>query len=179
MSELKTLARPYAEAVFELAKESGTIDQWSKRLEFLAIVMADREIAWAAVNPKIPRQTFLRLILEIGKEYLDREGENFVKLLVQNQRIALVGQIRELFEQYRAAHEGCVDVKVTTAYPLDEQDRTHLIAALARRLGKENIRLSIEEDKDLIGGVVIRVGDKVIDGSVRGQLERLAKRLAA
>jgi F-type H+-transporting ATPase subunit delta len=178
VSDLKTLARPYAEAVFKLAQETGRIDQWSRMLEFLATVMADREMAWAAANPKVGEQAFLRLILEVGKGYLDREGENFVKLLVHSRRITLIDQIRELFEQYRAEHEGYMDVKVITAYPLSEEDRASLVAELEKNLGKK-IRLSSQEDADLIGGVVIRAGDKVIDGSVRGQLERLAKRLLA
>ncbi len=174
--ELKTLARPYAEAVFDQARETGKIEQWSRMLEFLATAMADKALAWAAVNPKVGEQAFLRLILEIGKGYLDQEGENFVKLLVQNDRITLVDQIRELFEQYRIEHEGYVDVSVITAYPLSEEDQASLVAALEKNLGKK-VRLTSREDRDLIGGVVIQAGDKVIDGSVRGQLERLAKRL--
>lgn len=178
MSELKTLARPYAEAVFNHAQETGRIDQWSRMLEFLATAMADKELAWAAVNPKVGDQAFLRLILEVGKGYLDQEGENFVKLLVHYHRITLVDQIRQLFEQYRIEHEGYVDVNVITAYSMSEEDRASLVAALEKNLGRK-IRLTSREDRDLIGGVVIRAGDKVIDGSVRGQLERLAKRLKA
>lgn len=177
MSELKTLARPYAQSVFDQAKETGRIDQWSRMLEFLATAMADKELARAAVNPKVDRLAFLRLILEVGKGYLDQEGENFVKLLVRNNRITLVGQIRELFEQYRIEHEGYIDVDVITAYPLNEEDRASLVAALEKNLGKK-IRLTSREDRDLIGGVVIQAGDKVIDGSVRGQLERLARSLS-
>jgi F-type H+-transporting ATPase subunit delta len=176
--ELRTLARPYAKAIFELAKASGKIAHWSRMLEFLATVMAEKEMARAAVNPKLDAQTFLRLLLELGKGYLDQEGENFVKLLVLNRRITLVNQIRQLFEEYRAEYEGVAEAKVTSAYPLREEDLKALTSALEKQLNKQ-IRLSLAEDRTLIGGVVIRVGDKVIDGSVRGQLERLAKRLMA
>lgn len=176
--ELKTLARPYAEAVFKQALETDRIAQWSRMLEFLATAMADKELAWAAVNPKIESQTFLRLILEIGKGYLDQEGENFVKLLVHNRRITLAGQIRQLFEQYRLEHEGYVEVKVVSAFPLREEDTAALTSALEKNL-RRRVRLEVQENKDLIGGVVIQAGDKVIDGSVRGQLERLAKTLKA
>lgn len=176
--ELKTLARPYAEAVFNQARESGRIEQWSKMLAFLATALADKELAWAAVNPKIESQTFLRLILEIGKGYLDQEGENFVRLLVHNRRITLVGPIQELFEQYRTEHEGYVEVKVASAFPLQEEETTSLAAALEKKLGKR-VRLEVQENKDLIGGVVIQAGDTVIDGSVRGQLQRLAQTLKA
>lgn len=178
MSELKTLARPYAEAVFRHAQETGRIDQWSQMLEFLAVAMSDKELAWEAANPKVGKEAFLRLLLEIGKGYLDREGENFVKLLVHNHRIALVGKIRELFEQYRIEHEGYVNANVITAYPASEEDLASLAAALEKKLGRK-VRLTSQVDERLLGGVVIQAGDKVIDGSVRGQLERLAKRLRA
>ncbi|GAB4357349.1 MAG: F0F1 ATP synthase subunit delta [Methylohalobius crimeensis] len=178
MSELKTLARPYAEAVFEQAREAGTIEQWSRMLEFLTLAMKDEELAWAAVNPKVEKEAFERLLLDIGKGYLDREGENFVKLLVHNNRIALVDPIRDLFEQYRTEHEGYAEVQVVSAYPLAEEDRAALTAALEKKLGKK-IRLDARHNQALIGGIVIQAGDKVIDGSVKGQLERLAKRLKA
>ncbi len=176
MSELTTLARPYAEAVFKLALEKGNLEQWSRTLEFLATAMGDKELAWMAQNPNVPKGEFLRVLFDVGKGYLDKGGENFIRLLVHNGRIDLVGQIRELFESYRAGHEGYVDVKVTTAYPLTEEDQEKLISALEKHLGKK-VHLQVDQDRGLIGGVIIRAGDKVIDGSVRGRLERMAKRL--
>ena len=176
MSELTTLARPYAEAVFKLAVEKGTLQKWSTMLEFLAVAMSDRELSWMAQNPNVPKEEFIRVLLDVGKGYIDREGENFIRLLVHNGRINLVPQIKDLFESYRAEKEGYVDVEVTTAYPLSEQDREKLISSLEASLGKK-IRLQEELDRGLIGGVIIRAGDKVIDGSLQGRLERMAKRL--
>ncbi|BCX88412.1 F-type H+-transporting ATPase subunit delta [Methylomarinovum tepidoasis] len=176
MSEPITLARPYAEAAFKHALESGRLEQWSKMLAFLAAALSDPELVALAQNPKIGKERFLQILLDIGKGYLDAEGQNFVKLLVHNDRITLAPQIHELFERYRAEHEGIVDVEVRTAYPLEAEDQAKLTRALEKALGRK-IRLQLAEDRDLIGGVVIRAGDKVIDGSVRGRLERLAKRL--
>ncbi len=176
MSELTTLARPYAEAVFKLALEEGTLHKWSQMLEFLAVAMSDKELAWMAQNPNVPKEDFLRVLLEVGKGYLDKEGENFVRLLVHNGRIGLLPQIRDLFESYRAAQEGYVDVEVMTAYPLSEGDKETLISALEKNLGKK-VYLQEVQDRGLIGGVVIRAGDKVIDGSLKGRLERMAKKL--
>ncbi len=176
MSELTTLARPYAEAVFKLALEKGALQKWSQMLEFLAVAMSDKELAWMAQNPNVPKEDFLRVLLEVGKGYLDKEGENFVRLLVHNGRIGLLPQIRDLFESYRAEHEGYVDVEVVTAFPLSDEDKETLISALEKNLGKK-VHLQALQDRGLIGGVIIRAGDKVIDGSIKGRLERMAKRL--
>ena len=176
MTELATMARPYAEAVFKRALESGRLEEWSRMLAFLATVIGDPEMAALAVNPNVKREDFLRLLLDLGKGHLDEEGENFVKILVYNGRVTLLPRIHELFERYLAEHQGVAEVEVTTAYPLSEEDRAELIQALERNLGKR-VQLVLHEDRQLIGGVRIRAGDKVIDGSVRGRLERLAKRL--
>ncbi|MCF6195162.1 MAG: F0F1 ATP synthase subunit delta [Emcibacter sp.] len=176
MTELATMARPYAEAVFKRALESGRLEEWSRMLEFLATVIADEEMAALAVDPNVKREDVLRILLDVGKGYLDREGENFVKVLVFNGRVTLLPVIRKLFERYLSEHQGIVDVEVATAYPLSREDRTMLVQALERNLGKR-VRLDVHEDRQLIGGIRVRAGDKVIDGSVRGRLERLAKRL--
>ncbi len=176
MTELSTIARPYAEAVFKRALESGRLEEWSRMLAFLAAVVGDEEMTALAADPNVKREDFLRILLDLGKGYLDEEGENFVKILVHNGRVVLLPQIHELFERYLAEHQGIAEVEVTTAYPLSEEDRTELVQALERNLGKR-VQLQVREDRQLIGGVRIQAGDKVIDGSVRGQLERLAKRL--
>jgi len=176
MSELTTLARPYAEAVFKRALESGRLAAWSETLAFLAAVVTDEGIARLVADPNLNRSDLIRILLEIGKGRLDREGENLVRLLVQNSRIALVPLIRDLYERQRAEHQGVTDVAVCSAYPLDGKDRDRLVKVLEKNLGRK-VRLSVTEDRGLIGGVVIRTGDRVIDASVRGQLERMAKRL--
>lgn len=176
MSEFSTLARPYAEAVFKHALESGKLDHWAEILEFLALAVQDPELAKVVANPKVEKSKLLSLMAEIGKGVLDQEGLNFVRLLIDNDRINLIGEIRRLYHQLQAMHEGVLDVEVTTAFDLSKDNEQALMAALQKKFGKE-IRLHIQQERDLIGGVVIKAGDKVIDGSVRGQLECLSKRL--
>lgn len=176
MSELVTLARPYAVAAYKRASETGTADQWSAHLAFLSAVMADQRMQAAASNPKVRREALVKAFLALCEGRLDSEGQNFLRLLIENNRLSLVGSIAELFEQYRAEHEGYVNVDVATAYELTAGEKTKLTKTLNKVLGKE-ARLKVSVDKNLIGGVYIRAGDRVIDASVRGQIERLAKSL--
>jgi F-type H+-transporting ATPase subunit delta len=176
MSGSATLARPYAEAVFKRAKETGSTEQWSDTLAFLAAVMNDDRLSRAAVNPKVDRHAFTELLLDICKGHITDEGENLLKLLVENNRLNQAASIQELFEQYRAEDEGYIDVDVKTAFPIDDRQQRQLTSALEKTFHKQ-VRLRTERDDTLIGGVLIRAGDTVIDGSIRGQLQQLAKRL--
>jgi F-type H+-transporting ATPase subunit delta len=176
MSELATLARPYATAAYKRAKETGSTAKWSESLAFLAAVTQDPQIAKAASNPKANKERFIAALLDLCQDKLDSEGANFVRLLVANRRLALVPLISEQFELYRADEEGYVEVEVRTAYPLDEAESEQLTAVLQRTLGKQP-RLQVQVDESLIGGVLVKAGDRVIDASVRGQIQRLAKRL--
>jgi F-type H+-transporting ATPase subunit delta len=176
MGELTTLARPYAVAVYKRARETGTADRWTESLAFLAAVMEDQRITQAAANPKARRDQFAAAFLELCQGRLDAESENFVRLLIQNHRLNLVKYIAELYEQYKAADEGYAEVEVRTAFPLEAEDEARLASTLGAALHKET-RLRVTVDESLIGGVYIRAGDRVIDASVRGQIERLAKRL--
>lgn len=178
MSELATLARPYAEAVYKRAKETSTSEQWSEALGFLAEVMSDERLSRAARNPRVEKEGFSELLLDVCQGQIHDEGERFVKLLIQNNRLNLAGPIRVLFEQYRAEDEGYVAVDVKTAYPVPEKEQGQLATALESSFNKK-VHLSMEEDSSLIGGVLIRAGDQVIDGSVRGQLQQLAKQLCS
>ncbi|CCE22032.1 MULTISPECIES: F0F1 ATP synthase subunit delta [Methylotuvimicrobium] len=176
MSELATLARPYAEAAFKRAKEIGATAQWSDNLAFLSAVLSDSNIALAADNPKIAKESFLNLMLDICGEHLDQEGKNFLKLLIQNNRLKLAAQIAKIYEQFRADDEGYSEVQVISAYPLTEDEQGNLVSRLERWLNKQ-VRLDIWNDRSLIGGVLIRAGDKVIDGTVKGQLLHMQKAL--
>lgn len=176
MSELATLARPYAEAVFKRAKETRSAEKWSDMLAFVSSVMQDEKLAAAAGNPRVGKERFARLLLDICEGQLNDEGKNLVKLLIQNNRLKLAGHIRELFEALKAEDEGYVDVDVKTAYPFSTKDEAEIAKVLEKSLRK-NVRLRVEVDRTLIGGFLARAGDRVIDGSVRGQLQRLARRL--
>ena len=176
MSELATLARPYATAAYKRSKETGSTGKWSESLAFLAAVTKDAQIAQASANPMANKARFISSLLDLCQGKLDGEGENFVRLLVANRRLALAGLISEQFEQYRADEEGYVEVDVRTAFALDDAESERLATVLRQALGKQP-RLHIQVDESLIGGVLVKAGDRVIDASVRGQIQRLAKRL--
>ncbi len=176
MTELATLARPYAEAVFARAKETGRTGQWSSMLAFIAVVVRDRELAAIVDNPKVGDKDLIRLLLDICGEQIDAEGANLLKLLLANGRLSIVAQIARLYEEYRAADEGYADVKVLTAYAITKAEEKKLEVALAKKLNKK-VHMSLEVDESLIGGILVRAGDMVIDGSIKGQLQQLAKGL--
>lgn len=176
MSESATLARPYAEAVFKYARETGTAERWSDNLKFLAIALKDKALAAAANNPRIPKSRVSELLLDVGRDYLSDEGKNFVRVLVENNRLKLLPDIQSLFEAYRAEDEGFIEAEVRTAFPLNKEAEKQLAKTLESVL-KRKVQFRVGEDRSLIGGVIIRAGDTVIDASVRGQLQKLAKRL--
>lgn len=176
MSELATLARPYAIAAYKRAKETGAVSRWSETLAFLVQIMGDERMARAEANPKGSRERFVRALLDLCGDRLDRESENFVRILAENRRLGLIERIREQFEEYRADEEGYIEVAVATAYPLEDSERERIASALRKALNKEP-RLTVELDESLIGGVLVKAGDRVIDASVRGQIQRLAQSL--
>ena len=171
-----TIARPYAEAVFARAEESGKLDQWSEMLEFLGMVVVDPAIAPVVGNPLIDGEALTDLLLDIGGERLDNEGSNLVRLLVENNRLAVLPEIGSLFEGLKAEKQRTLNVQVTTAFALEPEQEKTIAAALKAKLGRD-VTISSEKDPDLIGGVHIRAGDLVIDGSVRGKLQQLANEL--
>jgi len=171
-----TIARPYAEAVFARALESGRLAEWGEVLEFLAAVVSDPSARDFVTNPAVDQQQKIDLITEVAGERLDEEGRNLVRLLVANGRLVLLPEISRLYAQLQSAHEGLLDVQVTSAYALDTELEQQLAAILKEKLGRE-VKISSEQDPGLIGGVKIRAGDLVIDGSVAGQLSRLANEL--
>ena len=176
MSELSTLARPYAEAVFKRALETETTEQWSTTLAFVAAVVNDITFAAIIDNPKVSDEQLITLLLDICKEQTTKESENFLKLLVQNNRLILADAIYNLYEAEKAEKEGYIDVDVSTAYAFTKEDEKKLSVALEKELNKE-VRLTIQVDKSLIGGFIAKAGDLVIDGSVKGQLQIMQKTL--
>jgi F-type H+-transporting ATPase subunit delta len=176
MSELATLARPYAVAVFKRAKETDSAKTWSKNLAFLAAVLVDKSISGVIDDPKIGKSALSTLLLNICEGQLDQEGSNFLKLLIENNRLSLIVAIAEIFETYKAEDEGSIDVDVTTAFAFTKESKQSFNITLEKAFGKK-INMKIAVDSSLIGGVLVRAGDQVIDGSVRGQLQQLAQRL--
>ena len=177
MADKSTIARPYAKAAFEQARERGRLGPWSEALRTAAAVVSDPRVEALLGNPRVTPEELTALISEIAGPQLEEEGRNFVRTLADNHRLAVLPEISALFDELKGEAEGVMDVAVTSAVPLDEAQRAQLTAALQRRLGR-TVRLQCGTDPALIGGAVLRAGDLVIDGSLRGRLERIAYALA-
>ena len=177
MADKSTIARPYAKAAFEEAREHGRLGPWSGALRTAAAVVGDARVAALLGNPRVTPEELAALVIAIAGPQLDEEGCNFVRTLADNGRLAFLPEIAALFDELKSEAEGVIDVTVTSAAPLDEAQRNKLAAALERRL-KRTVRLQCATDPALIGGAVLRAGDMVIDGSLRGRLERIAYALA-
>lgn len=171
--ESTTIARPYAEAVFARALETDSLELWSDMLGLLGIVVQDPALAGLATSPKLTRDRLAELLIEIGGGRLNEEGQNLVKLLVRNGRVSVLPEIAALFEAMKSEQEGVVEVRVASAFPVKPAEEQALAAALKRKLGRE-VRITSEQDPELIGGVRVRAGDLVIDGSISAQLRQLA-----
>ena len=176
MTELATLARPYASAVFKCAKETASTAKWSESLAFMSAVMTSQDMAGVISNPKVNRDKLAELVQAICKDQVDKEGTNFLKMLLENNRLALLPDITKQFEVLKAEDEGYGEVEVVTAYAFTKEAQTKFAAALEKKFNKK-IHMNVTVDKSLIGGVVVRSGDRVIDGSVKGQLQHLQKAL--
>jgi F-type H+-transporting ATPase subunit delta len=140
------------------------------------VLTQNPEIIEIIDNPKISKSRLTQLLLDITQGYLTREGENLLKLLVQNNRLILAPQISDLYEMHKAQTEGYIDVDVKTAYPFTELEAQSFRLSLEKRWAK-TVRMSVSVDESLIGGFRVKAGDQVIDGSIKGQLQQLAKRL--
>src|SRR5262245_5231297 len=178
MADKTTIARPYARAAFADARSSGRLAPWSEALRAGSTAVQDERVQNLLGDPRVTPEQLAQLITEIAGSNLDEHGRNFVQTLAENRRLARLPEISQLFDQLKDAEEGVVDVTVTSAAPLGEDQQRSLAQALKRRLNRE-VRLHAETDAALIGGAVIRAGDLVIDGSLRSRLERIAYELTA
>jgi F-type H+-transporting ATPase subunit delta len=176
MAELATLARPYANAVFAVAKQDGELERWSRMLGFLAVAAGDSQVKLLLDSPEVAdEQKAFRLSEVCGDELNDR-ARKFVQTLARNKRLDLIDEIRAQFESLRAAEEQVLDVEVVSAYPLSDEHSAAIGSSLRAKYSKE-VNLTSVVDRNLLGGAIIRAGDTVIDGSVRGKLDKLAESL--
>jgi F-type H+-transporting ATPase subunit delta len=175
MAENLTIARPYAEAVFAQADGSRALDRWSRALAVMAAVAADPDMRKAIGNPNLTGDQVYGLFAGACGD-LSVEAQNFVRVLIENGRLALLPEIREIYEELKNVREGVVDAVIRSAYPLDSGQVAALVADLERRF-KRKVEPRVEVDAGLIGGVRVQVGDEVIDGSVRGRLAAMAAAL--
>ena len=171
-----TVARPYAEAVFERARETGRLGEWAETLQFLADAMREPELVAFVTDPKLTPAQRTEVMLDLGRARLDAEAQNLVRALVENDRLVVLPEIAALYETRKREAEGQTKVVVSSALPLDATVLEQLAGALKAKLGQQ-VEITTEEDPSLIGGVRIRAGDTVIDGSVRGRLHQLANEL--
>lgn len=176
MAERQTLARPYAEAAFRLARDNKSLPAWSGMLHFASQLGTDERVARLARDPKVPRARFLELFLGVLGDRATPEFANFVRVLQTNGRLALLPEIAMQFDELRAGAEGTVEAEVVSAFDVSADEQKRIQAALAKRLNRE-VTLTTRVDRALIGGIVIRAGDMVIDGSARGRLQALANSL--
>lgn len=177
MAESATVARPYARAAFEFAQGAKALARWGDLLETAAMVVRDARVTALLGNPKVTTLALADFVLDIAGEKADEHGRNFVRLLAQNQRLALLPEIAAQYALLRAAAENTVDVEVVSAIALSEAETEKFARALTRRLNRV-VRLHPSVDPGLIGGAVVRAGDFVLDGSLKGKLERLGQSMA-
>ena len=177
MAEAISVARPYAIAAFDEASKLGELKSWSGMLLSAADAVVDPQVRALITSPRVSRSQLEGLMLALCGDKLSATERNFIKLLVESQRLILLPEIAAMFEAMRAEAEQSVDVVVTSAFDLDEAQKQKIAAAMKKRMGRE-VRLSCATDRGLLGGIVIRAGDKVIDGSARTHLAELANALA-
>jgi F-type H+-transporting ATPase subunit delta len=178
MAERATIARPYAKAAFEYARGANDFAAWSQTLARLAGIVADPRVAVLTKSPQWSAADIAGLVIDIAGASLDAGMQNFVRVLAENHRLLLLPEIAAHYEEFRSAVENTVDVEVVSAVKLDAAQSDKLSAALAKRL-KRNVRMKNSVDVTLLGGAVLRAGDLVIDGSLKGRLERLATELTS
>lgn len=171
MAEITTIARPYAEAVFALADQGGALAQWSETLGRFALVAQAPEMGELFGNPKVTNAQFVDLFASTAST-MPSEAKGLLLMLAENKRLEALPAVHEQFELLKAEREGAVDATIESAFPLEGGELNALVADLERRF-KRKIRPQVTVVKELIGGARVTVGDKVIDGTVRGKLDAM------
>jgi F-type H+-transporting ATPase subunit delta len=174
MAELTTIARPYAKAVFADAQEKNSLDVWSSSLATLAAFAADADLAKVLSHPSLTASQQAQALVDVCGDKLNEAAKNLVAILAENKRLSLLPEIAALYEELKARMQNAVDVVVTSAFALSEEQSAKLASALKAKLNCE-IRMTSDVDESLIGGAIIRAGDLVIDGSLTGKLSKLAE----
>ena len=176
MAEIATLARPYANAVFELARSNDRLDKWSRMLGLLSATVQTREAQALIGSPALPSTAKAHRLTDVVRDELDAGGRRFVLVLADNKRLELLPEIAAQFEERKAEAEQVLDVEITAAVALSEAQVQDYVQALERRFNQQ-VNVTAIVEPDLVGGAVVRAGDTVIDGSVRGRLTRLVEAL--
>jgi F-type H+-transporting ATPase subunit delta len=178
MAEPSTVARPYAEAAFRLADAGGALAKWSQMLAELSQVSMDERVRASVADPAMSDAKVSGLFIAILAGQLNGEAENFVRVLAENGRLGLLPEVRAQFEALKNEREGVVEAEVQSAFELTEAQLADLVQRLEKKTGRK-VRTTVHVNKDLIAGVKVVLGDKVIDGSARAQLGALESALKA
>ena len=178
MAEPSTVARPYAEAAFKLADADHALGRWSEMLRALALIAADARVRTAIADPNVSAERIGGIFISVLAERLSAEGVNLVRVLAYNRRLELLPLIQEQFESLKNEREGVIEAEVQSAFELAAEQVRDLVQRLEKKTGRK-VKPRIEIRKDLIAGVRIVLGDKVIDGSARAQLAALETALKA
>ena len=173
MADFTTAARPYANAIFDIANGADTLDSWSDALANLANVVNDAQMSELLTNPEMGKEQKGELLIQVLADKLNEQQQNLVKLMAENGRLIIMKDVQEQFEVARAKAENKVDAEVVSAFELSAQQTDELINTLKNKLGCD-ITLTTTIDESLIGGVVIKAGDTIIDASMKSQLDSLA-----
>lgn len=174
MSELTTIARPYAKAAFEFAVEKQTVSDWNDMLVFAAQVANNQQVSSFIANKAAEEQA--NIFISVCAEQINEYGQNLVKVLAENGRLAALPEVAELFTEFKAEYDKEIDVDIISAAELTEAQLATLVSALEKRFSRK-IKLNCSVDETLVGGLIVKAGDNVIDGSLRGKLNRLATTL--
>jgi F-type H+-transporting ATPase subunit delta len=178
MAELATIARPYAEAAFEIARDGQVLPAWSDMLRFAATIVSDPRVAEALDNPRLDAAAKESLLLSIGGDRFSGEARNFIRVLVEAERIALLPQIAAMFDTLKNQAEATARATIESAFELTDAQVAELRSALEKRFGKK-IETTVTVNRDLIGGARVTVGDAVLDGSVQAKLAAMRAALRA
>ena len=176
MAESVTIARPYAQAVFRLARENKALAAWSNRLQRLVAIAQDPQMTKVVGNPKFSAGQVADLFVSLSGEPDSQELASFIGVLAENERLDVLMQIQEIYEQLKGEDEGVKDALVSSAYPLDDEQLKNLMSQLETHFGSK-LQPRVELDVALIGGVKVAVGDQILDASVRGKLDAMATAL--
>jgi F-type H+-transporting ATPase subunit delta len=172
---LTTIARPYAKAAFELAVDKGTVEAWNDMLFFAGQVTSDEQVK-TLLGSIATEAEQSDVIIKLCAEQLNEQGQNLIKLMAENERLAAIPAVAELFAELKADYEKEIEVDVVSATALADDAQAKLVAALEKRFARK-VKLNCSIDEAIVSGLVIKAGDTVIDGSMRGKLERLTTSL--
>ena len=181
MAEKSTIARPYAEAVFAFAQESGQLKEWSELLQIVNMIVIDEGMQKIIGNTSVSKEQLSQLIIDVAdsasKKVMTEQGQNLIKLLAENRRLNVISEMTEQFEILKAEAEKTIEAEIVSAIEVSAAQQSLIAEKLKARLGRD-VSLKCTIDESLMGGAIIKAGDMVIDGSVSGQLNKLSVELA-